>query len=75
VTTEGLLYTWGAGENGRLGTGDNCDRVVPCLVESLEGIVVESKGIYSYYIAVSILKVILSAFRSCCRICSYLHIV
>ena len=36
VTTEGALYTWGAGENGRLGLGDVEDRHVPCHVEALE---------------------------------------
>ena len=36
VTTSGELYTWGAGENGRLGLGDVEDRHVPCHVEALE---------------------------------------
>jgi E3 ubiquitin-protein ligase HERC2 len=35
VTDEGILYTWGAGENGRLGLGDAEDRHVPCRVEEL----------------------------------------
>jgi len=35
VTTEGALYTWGAGENGRLGLGDVEDRHVPSHVEDL----------------------------------------
>lgn len=35
MTTEGALYTWGAGENGRLGLGDVEDRHVPTRVEEL----------------------------------------
>jgi len=34
VTAGGLLYTWGRGEYGRLGHGDDCkDKVVPQLVD------------------------------------------
>lgn len=29
VTTEGQVYTWGAGENGRLGLGDEQDKTSP----------------------------------------------
>jgi len=36
VSFEGTLYTWGAGENGRLGLGDVEDRLIPCKVVSLE---------------------------------------
>ena len=32
VTAEGALFTWGAGENGRLGLGDVEDRHAPALV-------------------------------------------
>ncbi|CAN0065345.1 unnamed protein product, partial [Choristocarpus tenellus] len=35
VTIGGDLYTWGAGENGRLGLGDVQDRHTPCKVENL----------------------------------------
>ena len=35
VTSEGQLYTWGAGENGRLGLGDVEDRHSPSFVEEL----------------------------------------
>ena len=35
VTQVGALYTWGAGENGRLGLGDELDRMLPCQVDSL----------------------------------------
>jgi alpha-tubulin suppressor-like RCC1 family protein len=34
VTSSGELYSWGAGENGRLGLGDVEDRLVPCKVDS-----------------------------------------
>lgn len=33
VTVDGQVYTWGAGENGRLGLGDERDKFSPCLVE------------------------------------------
>jgi len=35
VTSSGHLYTWGAGENGRLGLGEAEDRNVPSHVEEL----------------------------------------
>ena len=35
ITASGALYTWGAGENGRLGLGDVDDRHEPSLVEAL----------------------------------------
>ena len=35
VSRDGALYTWGAGENGRLGLGDVDDRHEPSLVEAL----------------------------------------
>ncbi|KAG0459224.1 hypothetical protein HPP92_022352 [Vanilla planifolia] len=35
LTTKGNVYTWGKGENGRLGLGDTKDRESPCLVEAL----------------------------------------
>lgn len=35
VCRGGSLYTWGAGENGRLGLGDALDRLQPCKVEAL----------------------------------------
>lgn len=36
------LYTWGAGENGRLGLGDTRDRHLPCRVSALSHIRVAS---------------------------------
>ncbi|CAM9609193.1 unnamed protein product, partial [Hapterophycus canaliculatus] len=41
VTASGELYTWGAGENGRLGLGDVEDRHTPCRVEGLHSKVKE----------------------------------
>jgi alpha-tubulin suppressor-like RCC1 family protein len=32
---DGLLYTWGAGENGRLGHGDASDRISPTVVAGM----------------------------------------
>jgi len=37
VTTTGCLYTWGGGEYGQLGLGDDLDRLHPCLVKFAEG--------------------------------------
>jgi alpha-tubulin suppressor-like RCC1 family protein len=37
VSTEGLLYTWGAGTNGKLGHGDESDRAIPTCVEAVRG--------------------------------------
>ncbi|EPY27264.1 regulator of chromosome condensation [Strigomonas culicis] len=35
VTKEGRVYTWGLGNNGRLGHGDEADQIPPTLVEAL----------------------------------------
>ena len=32
VTVDGNIYSWGAGENGRLGTGSSQDELTPVLV-------------------------------------------
>lgn len=37
LTTKGNVYTWGKGDNGRLGLGDTKDRDSPALVEALQG--------------------------------------
>lgn len=37
ITSGGELYTWGMGEYGRLGHGDNSSHVLPKMVESLAG--------------------------------------
>ncbi|XP_020692388.1 PH, RCC1 and FYVE domains-containing protein 1 isoform X1 [Dendrobium catenatum] len=36
LTTKGNVYTWGKGDNGRLGLGDTKDRDSPALVEALQ---------------------------------------
>ena len=38
VTSLGTLYCWGAGENGRLGTGSHQDRVVPTAISALTNV-------------------------------------
>lgn len=38
VTADGFLYTWGEGEFGRLGLGDNVSHSVPTLVPDLSGV-------------------------------------
>jgi hypothetical protein len=43
VSREGKLYTWGAGMNGRLGSGNESNRFKPGLVEGLEEEIVQSK--------------------------------
>lgn len=43
VGEHGHVYSWGAGECGRLGLGDNCDRLVPTVLTSLENVTVQSK--------------------------------
>jgi alpha-tubulin suppressor-like RCC1 family protein len=62
VTRDGCLYTWGAGENGRLGLGDVEDRDSPVRVEGLKDkpvaqvfagsvhtcILAEDGGVYSF---------------------------
>ncbi|XVE54814.1 hypothetical protein DITRI_Ditri03aG0112800 [Diplodiscus trichospermus] len=35
-SSDAKVYTWGKGANGRLGHGDNADRNIPTLVESLK---------------------------------------
>ncbi|XP_053688822.1 probable E3 ubiquitin-protein ligase HERC2 isoform X2 [Sabethes cyaneus] len=37
ITSSGELYTWGLGEYGRLGHGDNCTQLKPKLVTALQG--------------------------------------
>lgn len=38
VTEDGELYTWGEGDHGRLGHGDNNPRYSPTLVHDLSGV-------------------------------------
>lgn len=37
MTEDGAVYTWGRGDDGRLGHGDNGWKYVPRVVEALEG--------------------------------------
>lgn len=37
LAEDGAVYTWGRGDDGRLGHGDNGWKYVPRLVEALEG--------------------------------------
>jgi len=37
IMTTGELFTWGAGEKGKLGHGDENDRIKPTLVKALQG--------------------------------------
>ncbi|XP_020593046.1 uncharacterized protein LOC110033418 [Phalaenopsis equestris] len=37
LTSKGNVFTWGKGDNGRLGLGDTKDRDSPALVEALQG--------------------------------------
>jgi len=37
TTEDGAVYTWGRGDDGRLGHGDNGWKYVPRIVEALEG--------------------------------------
>lgn len=41
VDVTGKVYTWGAGENGRLGLGDTADRFSPVLVTALQHIIID----------------------------------
>ena len=37
VDTEGVLYTWGNGDDGRLGHGNEQEKETPRVVVALEG--------------------------------------
>jgi hypothetical protein len=37
VYTEGVLYTWGDGDNGRLGHSNEQEEEAPCVVVAFEG--------------------------------------
>jgi alpha-tubulin suppressor-like RCC1 family protein len=41
VSAEGELFTFGSGDNGRLGHGDRTDRRSPCRVDGLRGVFVK----------------------------------
>ena len=44
ITSDGLLYTWGEGEYGRLGTGDGQSKYTPSLVKDLADVGAVSCG-------------------------------
>lgn len=49
VDRTGAVYTWGLGNNGRLGHGNESDAVVPCLVAALQGKSVVDVACGSYH--------------------------
>jgi len=53
ITSTGALYTWGAGENGRLGVGDDQDRYLPTLVKIVQRV----KEVYAGSVHTCILTV------------------
>lgn len=46
ITEDGKLYTWGHGDGGRLGHGDNEPRTIPTLVAALEKMHTRYKVLY-----------------------------
>uniref|UniRef100_K3WAD0 BTB domain-containing protein n=1 Tax=Globisporangium ultimum (strain ATCC 200006 / CBS 805.95 / DAOM BR144) TaxID=431595 RepID=K3WAD0_GLOUD len=51
LTEEGEVYTWGRGDDGRLGHGDNGWKFVPRLVEELRGRAIRQVTCGSYHTA------------------------
>lgn len=51
IEEEGEVYTWGRGDDGRLGHGDNGWKFVPRLVEELRGKSVRQVTCGSYHTA------------------------
>ena len=51
LSTEGEVYTWGRGDDGRLGHGDNGWKYVPRIIRSLAGQVVTQVTCGSYHTA------------------------
>lgn len=51
LTTEGEVYTWGRGDDGRLGHGDNGWKYVPRITNSLSGTTVVQVTCGSYHTA------------------------
>ena len=65
VTEGGRLLTWGGNDGGNLGLGDEEDRVVPTLMEGVEGVVGVAAGTNHSLISLRSGKVM--AFGSCGR--------
>jgi alpha-tubulin suppressor-like RCC1 family protein len=40
LCTDGVLFSWGAGQHGKLGHGNEDSLSIPCIITALEGIVV-----------------------------------
>lgn len=51
LTTEGEVYTWGRGDDGRLGHGDNGWKYVPRITQSLAGHTIVQVTCGSYHTA------------------------
>lgn len=51
LTTDGEVYTWGRGDDGRLGHGDNGWKYVPRITQSLAGQIVVQVTCGSYHTA------------------------
>jgi RCC1 and BTB domain-containing protein len=51
LTDDGEVYTWGRGDDGRLGHGDNGWKFVPRLVEELRGKKIRQVTCGSYHTA------------------------
>lgn len=51
LTTDGEVFTWGRGDDGRLGHGDNGWKYVPRIIQSLTGHVVVQVTCGSYHTA------------------------
>lgn len=51
LTSDGEVFTWGRGDDGRLGHGDNGWKYVPRLIHSLAGQVVTQVTCGSYHTA------------------------
>ncbi|CAB9507022.1 RCC1 and BTB domain-containing protein 2 [Seminavis robusta] len=51
LTTDGEVYTWGRGDDGRLGHGDNGWKYVPRIIQSLAGQIVVQVTCGSYHTA------------------------
>ncbi|KAI0507018.1 hypothetical protein KFK09_013136 [Dendrobium nobile] len=70
LTSKTEVYTWGKGANGRLGHGDNDDRVLPTLVEALKDKHVKSVQCGSNFTAVICLhKTVCGAYQAVCSGC------
>mmetsp|Transcript_36127 Transcript_36127/g.73362 ORF Transcript_36127/g.73362 Transcript_36127/m.73362 type:complete len:178 (+) Transcript_36127:658-1191(+) len=51
LTTDGEVYTWGRGDDGRLGHGDNGWKYVPRIAQSLSGQIIVQVTCGSYHTA------------------------